>query len=362
MKKILFFILIVSGLVLVTDVFAAATSTAFQPPCLVGSCPAITGDQGISAYLVRLYSFGLGISGILAVGMIVVGAIYRSISGGSPDKISEGNDMIKSALWGLLLLFGSYLILKTINPVLVELRTPRANPAPISALQGYGGSAGASSTCPNPTNTSCFFDQTQPSSTSACEYQTDFGKVCMAIDNVTSACDNSARPTNCVCPGCQVITAAVDTVAILSNYYPIKSGACAGGLRSCFLREQYVTSLRSFLNDLLRGGVGYQQHDVILNDSASGWRITEAFPPVNNHRSPCHYTGRCFDFSTQNVDFNTQRSCDNVLWVAQRAAENFSGVLVEGIPQDKCPNIRNLGNIHRTASTTYSTGFHLHIY
>ena len=68
-----------------------------------------------------LYKFAYGISGIVAVGMIVAGAIYYTISGDSPQKAQEGKDMIWNALWGIGLLAGSYVILRTINPELVSL-------------------------------------------------------------------------------------------------------------------------------------------------------------------------------------------------------------------------------------------------
>jgi hypothetical protein len=80
------------------------------------------GGNGIALYLQQLYNAGLIIGGVLAVGMIVIGAIYRITSAGSPDRIREGNDMIISALWGVALLFGSYLILKTVNPQILTLQ------------------------------------------------------------------------------------------------------------------------------------------------------------------------------------------------------------------------------------------------
>jgi len=74
----------------------------------------------IAGYIGTIYRFAIGISGILAVGMIVAGGIYISVSG-AVDKQAEGKDMIISAVWGLVLLFGSYIILNTINPRIVNL-------------------------------------------------------------------------------------------------------------------------------------------------------------------------------------------------------------------------------------------------
>jgi len=92
---------------------------SFSLPC-VGNTPC-PNPSDLPGFILRLYRFGAGIAGILAVGMIVFGAIYRMLNPGSADKQKEGVDMITSAIWGLVLLFGSYLILKTVNPRLVIL-------------------------------------------------------------------------------------------------------------------------------------------------------------------------------------------------------------------------------------------------
>jgi len=75
----------------------------------------------IADYISRIYMFGVGIAGILAVGVIVFGAIYYAVSGGNPDKQRDARSYITSAIWGLVLLLGSYLILNTINPQITNL-------------------------------------------------------------------------------------------------------------------------------------------------------------------------------------------------------------------------------------------------
>ena len=116
MKKYLFIIIV---LIICSPFVAGAISINTN---FVGS--GNTDSSDIGGFINNLYVFALGISGVIAVGMIVVGSIYYSVSGGSPDKQNEGKNMISSALWGLLLLFGSYLILNTVNPELVKLKSP----------------------------------------------------------------------------------------------------------------------------------------------------------------------------------------------------------------------------------------------
>lgn len=101
--------------------------TAFGTEALgYDDCETADTSQSIPNYIRRVYQFAIGISGILAVGMIVAGGIFYTVSAGKPDMQNEGKDMIFSALWGLALLFGAYIILNTINPRLTELREPDA--------------------------------------------------------------------------------------------------------------------------------------------------------------------------------------------------------------------------------------------
>ncbi|MEK7479270.1 MAG: peptidoglycan DD-metalloendopeptidase family protein [Patescibacteria group bacterium] len=69
----------------------------------------------------NIYKFAQGLGVGLAILMITVGGIYIALSGASPSKQAEGKDMILSAIWGLVLLFGAVLILNTINPKLTIL-------------------------------------------------------------------------------------------------------------------------------------------------------------------------------------------------------------------------------------------------
>ena len=84
----------------------------------LGSCPPST---DIPSYINNLYKFAVGIAGLLALGMIVAGGVYYTVSAGSSDKQREAKDMITSAVWGVVLLFASYMILNTVNPQITLL-------------------------------------------------------------------------------------------------------------------------------------------------------------------------------------------------------------------------------------------------
>jgi hypothetical protein len=75
------------------------------------------------------------IGGVLAFGAIVYGGVLYAISMGNPSRQSEGKEWIQSALIGLLLLAGATLILKTINPDLVNLNLPTLQTVNIQTTQ-----------------------------------------------------------------------------------------------------------------------------------------------------------------------------------------------------------------------------------
>ena len=68
-----------------------------------------------------IYKFALIACGITAFVSILIGAIQYVTSAGNSSKASEAKDRITSALWGILILLSSVLILRTINPDLVSL-------------------------------------------------------------------------------------------------------------------------------------------------------------------------------------------------------------------------------------------------
>lgn len=119
-KNISYIILLSALILFISPIFVSAQKTldvSFLNPSPT------TVDMG--EYINKLYNLGFSIAGILAVGMIVFGGIMYSASG-ALDKKKDAKDIILSAIWGLALLFGGYLILKTVNPQLVELENPGA--------------------------------------------------------------------------------------------------------------------------------------------------------------------------------------------------------------------------------------------
>lgn len=94
-------------------------------------------------FIRNIYIFFLSISGMLAFFVLIWGGVQRVINAGNPEKIKDADEWIKGALWGLLLLFGAWLLLHTINPNLVELQLPSLQEIKVEERpKSEGGGAG----------------------------------------------------------------------------------------------------------------------------------------------------------------------------------------------------------------------------
>lgn len=80
---------------------------------------------GPAQYIKTIYQFGLAIGGLLAMAVIVFGAIKYTASAGNPSAQDDAKKWITNAIYGLVLLFAAVLILITIDPGLVLLREPK---------------------------------------------------------------------------------------------------------------------------------------------------------------------------------------------------------------------------------------------
>ena len=76
----------------------------------------------LAKYIGNMYRYGVVIGSILAVMMIMIGGIMYLIGGLNPNMIKHGKELITGAVTGLVLLLGSYVLLNTINPNLVNLQ------------------------------------------------------------------------------------------------------------------------------------------------------------------------------------------------------------------------------------------------
>src|SRR3989344_1426082 len=118
-------------LIPVQTAFAEGYNLKIQLPTEQGPVTTITGPAD---YIRNFYNFGLLAVGLLAMLMIVIGAIQYSTSGGDTSKISDAKDRIYKAILGIALLLGAYILLRTINPELVLLKNPALTTIHVQAL------------------------------------------------------------------------------------------------------------------------------------------------------------------------------------------------------------------------------------
>lgn len=71
-------------------------------------------------FVSQMYVFAVGLSGIAATIMIMVGGFLWLTAGGNNSQIENAKRYISSALLGLSLMLGSYVILYNVNPKLVR--------------------------------------------------------------------------------------------------------------------------------------------------------------------------------------------------------------------------------------------------
>ncbi|MFA6098875.1 MAG: pilin [Patescibacteria group bacterium] len=124
---------------------AKAQSSATDPACKITDVtkavkmsipiPGVTQKIGednyvkdLSCYIAGIYRYLAGVAGILATVMIIYGGIQYVVSFGNPTRLSGAKDTIVSAMLGLALVLGSYVILYFINPNLTNLSIPSLEP------------------------------------------------------------------------------------------------------------------------------------------------------------------------------------------------------------------------------------------
>ncbi len=120
-----------SGLKKVVPAYVPRVEIPCNTKIAGGACPA-NWKTDLGSYVGRLYQFGLMIAGIIAFAVIIYGAAQYTLSAGGFASKEDAKDIMLNAIYGLLLLFGAYLVLYTINPNLVKLGNFQIEPINLS--------------------------------------------------------------------------------------------------------------------------------------------------------------------------------------------------------------------------------------
>lgn len=127
MKKILLLIiLIVTIAVPLQSRAAIETYKLLEPlPCIDQTQPCINGrveKVELASYVGYLFRLIIALAGAIAVFRITWGG-FKYMTTDAVFGKQEGKKEIKDAIYGLIMIFASYLILRTIDPRLVEIKT-----------------------------------------------------------------------------------------------------------------------------------------------------------------------------------------------------------------------------------------------
>ena len=108
----------------------AQSSCAEVPLPLIGT-GGIDPCSSPAAYVAYWFYFALYLSGIFALLIFVIGGVMYMMSG-IMSTTQKATKMMQDAVLGMILLFGSFLFLKTLNPALTVIQ----NPPPFGLLSG----------------------------------------------------------------------------------------------------------------------------------------------------------------------------------------------------------------------------------
>lgn len=91
--------------------------------------PAVPGaetptETELDVYIKYIINLVIWVSGILALGVLIFGAVRYLTSTGKPEAIISAREYIRAGFFGLLIILGSFIVLKTISPELVILKLP----------------------------------------------------------------------------------------------------------------------------------------------------------------------------------------------------------------------------------------------
>ncbi len=122
-KKIIVVIIFIGvGIAVFGDIvgFVSAAGTSDGSYVPLAKLPGTTNSNGtlsLNTYIPGIFNLAVGIAAVLAVLMIIIGGVEYMTTDAISGK-AEGKARINNALWGLLLVLVSYILLHTINPKL----------------------------------------------------------------------------------------------------------------------------------------------------------------------------------------------------------------------------------------------------
>ncbi len=187
--------------------------------------------ETIGAYINSIYKYGIGVVGILATIVIMIGGLIWITSMGNAARVSSAKDWIGAALTGLALAMFSYTLLWIINPDLVTFKELNLKKIPGSELPTDPENDSDKNTPKYNSKEDCLANCTQADF--ACKVIYDKWKCkvnCGSIDKTcctTMTACNAGECTNGTCSECGSIGKACCTTGTACNTGECTNSTCS---------------------------------------------------------------------------------------------------------------------------------------
>ncbi len=230
-----------------------------------GSSTAVGSFQGgvmtsdlLARYVKAFYDYGMAVVGILAAIVLMGGGLLWLVSNGNDSKITQAKELIIGSLAGMVILFGSWMLLNTINPDLLAMKSIRTKYVDVLIFGCCQSSGSAKMTSENECKTPDTF--------------------------ITNARKNSDG-TKCEIEGCCAYTTA-------SHHNPSdKYTSCVDTIKpNCPFTQTGVTGIRDFLENQRCAGVAD-----CFNVTADCTSVKDGDTCYNMNDNYYCYNGKCYE-------------------------------------------------------------------
>ncbi len=128
----IFFLVLQIGLLYFSPVFALEVNYpklpgSTPPQDFVNSAPK---EEIPSLYIEYFINLLIWVSGITAFFILIISGVRYLTSAGNPEAMTSAREYISGAFFGILILFSSYLVFKSINPQILTSELPVLTPPP----------------------------------------------------------------------------------------------------------------------------------------------------------------------------------------------------------------------------------------
>ncbi len=283
----------------------------------------------MAVYLKQIYTYGIGIIGIIAaIAMVVGGAIWIT-AGGNASKVGEARTWIGGAFAGLLLGLGSYTIMYAINPDLVRFKPLRVAVPTKEEIIPISG------------NTSTTIDESTcyQSTRSECESKSEYGFVTNegSIGNCTPDCPADMTDpgvcTNVCCCGVSANQGCEWKMGCTSDQVSSSWSNCGtnwAGLSQCCCAKDGGTGKITDLKDCIQNNVsvgsfgGYGTPSNSCTTNACCCNNCVGGNSICGHVcTSCHWGCKTGDYQNHAIDWSTS-GCQQQCSIANAVNNNCS--------------------------------------